>query len=175
MGRRRARLGHRVRRKGRHHPSFGGTPIDRHAEDFVDVIRKATDGSGVDHVLDPIGGDHLVRSLSACREGGKVYTFGMSTFAPTGKRRPIRTALAWLRRTEIDPLRLMTRNRALFGVHMGTWSRQDVISTDGTVGSGRCGRSLGSGDRFCLPLEEAVAAHHHMHDGKNVGKVLLSM
>ncbi|GIR07862.1 MAG: hypothetical protein CM15mP18_1910 [Methanobacteriota archaeon] len=70
----------------------------------------------------------------------------------------------------------MTRNRALFGVHMGTWSRQDCDPrTDGPVDSGGYGRSLGSGDRFHLPAEEAVAAHHHMHDGKNVGKVLLSM
>ena len=156
--------------------SFGGTPIDRHTEDFVDVIRKSTDGVGVDHVLDPIGGDHLVRSLSACREGGNVYTFGMSSFAPSEKRRPIRTALAWLRRTEIDPLRLMARNRALFGVHMGTWSRQDVILGQ----MERLVQGVAEGhldpviDRV-FPIEQAAAAHRHMHDGKNVGKVLFSM
>lgn len=156
--------------------SFGGTPIDRHTEDFVDVIRSATAGVGVDHVLDPIGGDHLVRSLSACREGGNVYTFGMSSFAPSEKRRPIRTALAWLRRTEIDPLRLMARNRALFGVHMGTWSRQDVILgqmerlVEG-VAEGHLDPVI---DRV-FPIEQAAAAHRHMHDGKNVGKVLFSM
>jgi len=118
--------------------SFGGTPIDRHMEDFVDVVRKGTDGVGVDHVLDPIGGDHLVRSLSACREGGRVYTYGMSTFAPSGKRRPIRTALAWLRRTEIDPLRLMNRNRALVGRPHGDMvpTRRSVCS-NGAFG-GRC-------------------------------------
>ena len=156
--------------------SFGGTPIDRHREDFVDVIRKATDGVGVDHVLDPIGGDHLVRSLSACREGGNVYTFGMSSFAPSEKRRPIRTALAWLRRTEIDPLRLMAKNRALIGVHMGTWSRQDVILEQ----MERLVQGVAEGhldpviDRV-FPIEQAAAAHRHMHDGKNVGKVLFSM
>ena len=156
--------------------SFGGTPIDRHTEDFVDVIRSATAGVGVDHVLDPVGGDHLVRSLSACREGGKVYTFGMSSFAPSEKRRPIRTALAWLRRTEIDPLRLMARNRALFGVHMGTWSRQDVILgqmerlVEG-VAEGHLDPVI---DRV-FPIEQAAAAHRHMHDGKNIGKVLFSM
>ena len=105
-----------------------------------------------------------------------MYTFGMSTFAPTGKRRPIRTALAWLRRTEIDPLRLMTRNRALFGVHMGTWSRQDVILEQMNrlvqgVAEGHLDPVIDS----VFPLDEAVAAHHHMHDGKNVGKVLFSM
>ena len=156
--------------------SFGGTPIDRHSEDFVDVIRTATEGVGVDHVLDPIGGDHLVRSLSACREGGNVYTFGMSSFAPSGKRRPIRTALAWLRRKEIDPLRLMARNRALFGVHMGTWSRQDVIleQMERLVQGVAEGHLVPVIDRV-FPIEQAPAAHQHMHDGNNVGKVLFSM
>lgn len=156
--------------------SFGGTPIDRHSEDFVDVIRTATEGAGVDHVLDPIGGDHLVRSLSACREGGNVYTFGMSSFAPSGKRRPIRTALAWLRRKEIDPLRLMARNRALFGVHMGTWSRQDVIleQMERLVQGVAEGHLVPVIDRV-FPIEQAPAAHQHMHDGNNVGKVLFSM
>ena len=32
---------------------------------------KGHERGGVDHVLDPIGGDHLVRSLSASREGGR--------------------------------------------------------------------------------------------------------
>ena len=156
--------------------SFGGTPIDRHSENFVDVIRTATEGAGVDHVLDPIGGDHLVRSLSACREGGNVYTFGMSSFAPSGKRRPIRTALAWLRRKEIDPLRLMARNRALFGVHMGTWSRQDVIleQMERLVQGVAEGHLVPVIDRV-FPIEQAPAAHQHMHDGNNVGKVLFSM
>lgn len=156
--------------------SFGGTPIDRHTEDFVDVVRKATNGTGVDHVLDPIGGDHLVRSLSACREGGRVYTYGMSAFAPTGKRQPLRTALAWLRRTEIDPLRLMTRNRSLVGVHMGTWSRQDVLfaQMERLVQGVKEGH-LDPVIDAVMPLEEAAAAHHHLHDGKNIGKVLFSM
>jgi NADPH:quinone reductase-like Zn-dependent oxidoreductase len=156
--------------------SFGGTPIDRHAEDFVDVVRKATGGAGVDHVLDPIGGDHLVRSLSACREGGRVYTYGMSTFAPTGRRQPLRTALAWLRRTEIDPLRLMTRNRSLVGVHMGTWSRQDVLFAQmERLVQGVVEGHLDPVIDCVMPLEEAATAHHHLHDGKNIGKVLLSM
>tara|TARA_B100000900_G_scaffold410701_1_gene429004 strand:+ start:1210 stop:2226 length:1017 start_codon:yes stop_codon:yes gene_type:complete len=156
--------------------SFGGKPIDRHAENFVDVIREETEGVGVDHVLDPIGGDHLVRSLSACREGGRVYTYGMSTFAPSGKRRPIRTALAWLRRTEIDPLRLMNRNRSLVGVHMGTWSRQDILfeQMERLVQGVMEGR-LDPVIDCVMPLEEVVAAHQRLHDGKNVGKVLLSM
>ena len=156
--------------------SFGGTPIDRHSEDFVRIVLDATGGDGVDHVLDPVGGDHLIRSLSACCEGGRVYTYGLSAFAPTGKRRPIRTALAWLRRAEIDPMRLMTRNRALYGVHMGTWSRQDVLMHQmERLVQGVMEGHLDPVIDSVFPLEETVRAHHRLHNGENVGKVLLSM
>jgi len=156
--------------------SFGGTPIDRHTEDFVQIVLEGTEGAGADHVLDPIGGDHLIRSLSACREGGRVYTYGLSTFAPNGKRRPIRTALAWLRRAEVDPIRLMTRNRGLFGVHMGTWSRQEVlIGQMERLVQGVMEGHLDPVIDSVIPLEEAAAAHRRLHDGKNIGKVLLSM
>jgi len=42
---------------------YGGIPIDRHNQDFVEVIKKATNGRGVDHILDPISGENLKRSL----------------------------------------------------------------------------------------------------------------
>ena len=71
--------------------SLGGRPIDRHAEDFVEVVRGATDGEGVDHILDPIGGDHIARSLSVLREGGRLYAFGFSSAAPRARRTPLRS------------------------------------------------------------------------------------
>ena len=43
---------------------YGARAIDRHNEDFQAIIKAETDGKGVDHVLDPIGGDNLRRSLS---------------------------------------------------------------------------------------------------------------
>ena len=64
---------------------FGGVAIDRHNEDFVDIIKQATNGKGVDHVLDPIGGDNLARSLSVLKEGGRLYTYGMSAAAPSSQ------------------------------------------------------------------------------------------
>ena len=66
--------------------SYGATAIDRHQEDFTQIIRSATNGKGVDHILDPIGGEHLKRSLSVLAQGGKLYTYGMSSAAPSSKR-----------------------------------------------------------------------------------------
>ena len=39
--------------------SYGAVAIDRHNENFVEIVRTKTNGRGVDHILDPIGGEHL--------------------------------------------------------------------------------------------------------------------
>ena len=48
--------------------SFGGIPIDRHNQDFTKIVKEATDGRGVDHILDPIGGRQSSKeSRLSCR------------------------------------------------------------------------------------------------------------
>lgn len=153
---------------------FGGVAIDRHNQDFVEIIKKATNGQGVDHVLDPIGGDNLARSLSVLKEGGRLYTYGMSAAAPSSKRTLLRSFLAWRKTPKFDPLRLMTRNRAVFGVHMGTWKEESVMLEQlqnilKGIESGHLNPVIDS----IFDAEDAAKAHQHIHDGKNIGKVLL--
>ena len=33
--------------------SYGAVAIDRHNENFVEIVRSQTNGRGVDHILDP--------------------------------------------------------------------------------------------------------------------------
>ncbi len=154
--------------------SFGGIPIDRHNQDFTEVIKKATNGRGVDHILDPIGGDNLRRSLSVLAEGGKLYTYGMSAAAPTSKRSLIRAFLAWRKTPKFDPLKLMTRNRGVFGVHMGTWKDEDAMSEQlHRIMEGiKLGKLTPVIDSI-FDAEQVAEAHQHLHDAKNTGKVLL--
>ncbi len=154
--------------------AFGGIAIDRHNEDFVEVIKKATNNEGVDHILDPIGGDNLSRSLSVLKEGGRLYTYGMSAAAPTSKRNLFRSYLAWRKTPKFDPLRLMTRNRGVFGVHMGTWKDEKVMLKQlqrilEGINSGRLAPVIDS----VFDAEDVAKAHQYIHDGKNIGKVLL--
>jgi len=154
--------------------SFGGIPIDRHNQDFVSIIKKATDGRGVDHILDPIGGDNLKRSLSVLAEGGKLYTYGMSAAAPSSKRSLLRSYLAWRKTPKFDPLRLMTRNRGVFGVHMGTWKDEGAMSDQllrimEGVELGKLSPVIDS----VFNAEDVANAHQYIHDAKNIGKVLL--
>ena len=154
--------------------AYGGIAIDRHNEDFVEVIKQATNNQGVDHILDPIGGDNLSRSLSALKEGGRLYTYGMSAAAPSSKRNIIRSFLAWRRTPKFDPLRLMTRNRGVFGVHMGTWKDEAVMVEQlHTILKGVNEGALAPVIDSVFDAEDVAKAHQYIHDGKNIGKVLL--
>ncbi len=153
---------------------YDARPIDRHDEDFEAIIKSETNGLGVDHILDPIGGDHLRRSLSCLAEGGRLYTYGLSAAAPTGKRSVLKAFFALRKSPKFDPLRLMNKNRAVFGVHMGTWSNEAVMHEQ----LARIVEGIQSGhlepiiDRI-FDAEQVQEAHQYIHDAKNIGKVLL--
>ena len=162
--------------KGKHQilERYGARPIDRHGEDFARIIAEETEGRGVDHILDPIGGDHLRRSLSSLAEGGRLYTYGLSAAAPSGKRSMLKAFFALRKTPKFDALRLMTRNRAVFGVHMGTWSDESVMhqQLERIVEGIQTGHLEPIIDTV-FPAEQVQAAHQHIHDAKNIGKVLL--
>ena len=153
---------------------YGARPIDRHNEDFLSIIKKETNGRGVDHVLDPIGGNHLKRSLSCLSEGGRLYTYGLSAAAPSSKRSLLKALLALRKRPKFDPLRLMNRNRGVFGVHMGTWTDETVMRTQlkRIVDGIQDGHLDPIVDRV-FDAEDVREAHQYIHDAKNIGKVLL--
>ena len=154
--------------------SFGGIPIDRHKEDFTRIINDATNGRGVDHILDPIGGDNLKKSLGCLAEGGKLYTYGLSSAAPNSKRSLLKAFFALRKTPKFDALRLMTRNRGVFGVHMGTWKDESAMAEQlhrilGGVKDGHLKPVIDS----VFDASDVAKAHQHIHDAKNVGKVLL--
>jgi NADPH:quinone reductase-like Zn-dependent oxidoreductase len=154
--------------------SYGATAIDRHNEDFVEIIRSATKKRGVDHILDPIGGGHLKRSLSVLAQGGKLYTYGMSSAAPSSKR-SLWIALKALRsRPKFDPMLMMSRNQGVFGIHMGTWNDEDVMQEQmQNILKGIKEGALTPIIDSIYDAKDVASAHQHIHDGKNIGKVLL--
>ena len=160
--------------KGHIIKAFGGTPIDRHSEDFTKIINVATNDRGVDHILDPIGGDNLARSLSCLAEGGKLYTYGLSAAAPSSKRSLLKAFFALRKTPKFDALRLMTRNRGVFGVHMGTWKNEEVMAEQlNRIMQGVKQGHLSPVIDSIFDAKDVAHAHQHLHDAKNIGKVLL--
>ncbi|MGY8755683.1 MAG: zinc-binding dehydrogenase [Candidatus Poseidoniales archaeon] len=154
--------------------SLGMHFIDREADDFVEVCKRETDGLGVHHALDPVGGKHMMRSYKALRSGGRLYAFGGSA-AVKGSKRSIVTALRMLLTTpKFNPFKMMTSNKAVFGVHMGTFKDENVLKNQifsllKMLDEGSISPIVDKVFRF----EEVAAAQQYIHDRKNRGKVLL--
>jgi NADPH2:quinone reductase len=69
--------------------TLGAQAINYHEQDFVDEIKKATGGKGVDVILDMVGGDYIQKNFSAAALWGRIvnvaYMSGMQAtvnFAP---------------------------------------------------------------------------------------------
>ena len=154
--------------------SYGATAIDRHNEDFVEIIRTATKKRGVDHILDPIGGGHRKRSLTVLAQGGKLYTYGMSSAAPSSKRSLWKALKALRSRPKFDPMLMMSRNQGVFGIHMGTWNDEIVMQEqmENIIRGIKEGALTPIVDSI-YDAKDVASAHQHIHDGKNIGKVLL--
>ena len=52
--------------------------VDRHTEDFVEVVRNVTHGRGADVVYDPVGGDAYQRSTKCIAFEGRILVVGFA-------------------------------------------------------------------------------------------------
>ena len=53
------------------------TAIDRHEQDFAEIIPEVTDDEGVDIVLDPVGGNYLERNIEVLASQGRLVVIGL--------------------------------------------------------------------------------------------------
>jgi len=133
--------------------------IDYTKEDFLAVVRDATDGEGVELVLESVGGDVFDKSLAALRSLGRLVVFGI---ASADVRRP-------------DSRELLFRNLWVIGLHLGMLMLQpDAVEQAserlfGLLATGRIVPQIG----HVLRLEEAVRAQTLLGERSNYGKVIL--
>jgi NADPH:quinone reductase-like Zn-dependent oxidoreductase len=151
--------------------------LDSRQEQFATAIRAATGGRGVDVVLEPRAGRWIMESYAALAKTGRLILFGFST-AAAGKL-PSRFAalktlfqMPWL---SLNPIRLMNDNKSIGGVNLGRmWDQQDKVLAwmSEILDWLRQGQISPRVDRV-FPFSAAAAAHHYLHDRRNIGKVVL--
>jgi NADPH:quinone reductase-like Zn-dependent oxidoreductase len=121
--------------------------------DVTAAVKEATDGAGVEVVLEHVGEATWQTSLQSARAGGRIAVCG----ATTGPNPPAALHRIWWKQLTI------------YGSTMGT--KADFEGAYELVKSGRAKPVVDS----VYPLEEARAAHERMEAGEQFGKIVLSI
>ena len=84
--------------------ALGARAINYRSEDFVEAVREATGGKGVDVILDMVGGDYIERNFHAAALGGRIVNIAFqSGFSATVNFAPDAEEAADARRHHAAP------------------------------------------------------------------------
>lgn len=133
--------------------------VDRHAEDFVEVVRAATEGHGADVVYDPVGGQTYQRSTKCIAFEGRIVVVGFA--GGDIQSAPLNHALV--------------KNYAILGLHWGLYQKHDPAAVrrcheELTAMAGRGEVSPLVSER--LALDDVAAGLQRLADGSTVGRVV---
>ncbi|RZJ96005.1 MAG: NAD(P)H-quinone oxidoreductase, partial [Novosphingobium sp.] len=137
--------------------------IDYKAQDFVEEVRRITDGRGVQLVLDMVAGDYVPRNLKCLAEDGRHVTIAVQG----GAKAEVNMAVVMSRRYTLTGSTLRPRSaefKALLAqeIARNVWPFAEL------------GQLRPVMDRT-FPLAQAAAAHAHMEAGAHIGKIVLEV
>ncbi|CAM4331149.1 NAD(P)H-quinone oxidoreductase [Bordetella tumbae] len=137
--------------------------INYKTEDFVQVVRDATDGAGVNVILDMVAGDYINRDMKCLADDGRIVVIALLGGA----------------RSEVDGNQILRRRLTLTGSTL----RPRPVAFKGAIAKSLRARAwplLEQGSikpivHATFPLEQASAAHAMMEAGENIGKIILTV
>jgi putative PIG3 family NAD(P)H quinone oxidoreductase len=137
--------------------------IDYRSQDFVEEVKRITDGRGVNIVLDMIGGDYFPRNLACLAEEGRH----VSIAAQRGPTAEIRLWDVMRRRLTLTGSTLRARS-----VEFKSLVRDEILrNVWPDVEQGRLKPVIDT----TFPLEQAAEAHRRMESSEHVGKIVLEV
>jgi NADPH2:quinone reductase len=135
--------------------------INYREEDFVEVVKEATDGHGADVILDMVGGDYVERNLRAAALDGRIVQ------------------IAFLRgsKVDIDLIRLMMRRLTLTGSTLRAQSAEAKARMARAI-EGKIWPLIAEGKLepvidSTFKLTDAAAAHARIDHPDHIGKIVL--
>lgn len=140
---------------------LGATAINYRECDFVTVVKQATDGRGVDVILDMVAGDYIARELDTLAEDGRLVVI-----ATLGGRE-----------AHIDIAKLMRRRLTLIGSTLrarpvafkAAIARQLHANVWPLLEGGQVRPVIDQ----VFPAREAASAHALMEGHSHIGKLML--
>jgi NADPH:quinone reductase-like Zn-dependent oxidoreductase len=153
-------------------------PIDYREHDFVEEVRRISgEKRPLDVAFDAVGGKSFKKSFSLLRGGGRLVCFGASAVQQGESRSRLRALRVLAQMPRFGPLKLMGESKAVIGLNMLTlWDSKGTLEEfieplREWVEAGRLNPVVAES----FPLERGAEAHRFLHEGKNVGKVVLTL
>ena len=137
--------------------------INYRKEDFVDVVKSATAGRGVDVILDMVGGDYIQRNMSAAALWGRIVNIAYQS----GMQATVNFAPLLMKRLSL----LATTLRARTNEEKGAIRDALLHHVWPLIENGKIRPVVDK----TYPLAEALAAHARMSKSEHIGKILLTL
>lgn len=137
--------------------------VNYREEDFVEAIKGATDGAGVNVILDMVGGDYVQRNLSLLAPDGRLVYIAFLN----GPKVQVNLLPMMLKRISITGSTLRARS-VEFKAAIADNLRESVWPL---VEAGAIRPVMAAS----FPLAEAAAAHSLMESNKHIGKIVLEV
>ena len=137
--------------------------INYRTEDFVEITRLATDGRGVDVILDMVAGSYVQRNIEAAAVEGRIVVIAVQG----GAKAEIKANMLMVKRLTLTGSTLRPRTIAQKGaiaaaVYQNVWP---LLSS----------RRVKPIIHATFPLAEAAAAHRLMESSNHIGKIMLTV
>jgi putative PIG3 family NAD(P)H quinone oxidoreductase len=137
--------------------------LERDRADYVEALRKATSGHGVDAIVDFVGGSALERHQKCLAERGRLVLIGLLG----GSSAPLDLGRLLMRRQRICGLVMRSRSVAEKIELVQRFQRELWPALD-------AGRLSPSVDQV-LDISEVADAHRRMEQNLNCGKIVLRL
>ncbi|MCX6549927.1 MAG: medium chain dehydrogenase/reductase family protein [Acidobacteria bacterium] len=151
--------------------------IDYRTADVEAEVARITNGRGVDVVLDPLGGENLIKSYRMLAPLGRLVSYGAQDMVGGQHRIVVRSLHTLWQMPRFNPVDLMNDNKGVFGLNLGhLWEERRFLSgAMEALLTDFAGGRLKAVVSKTFPLGRAADAHRFLQDRANVGKVVLTV
>ena len=143
---------------------LGATAINYRDSDFAEVINRATDGKGVDVVLDMVGAPYTARNLRVLGRDGRLVqiAFMQGSVIENFDLMPVMIKRLSIGGSTMRPRTAAEKAAIATALKQEIWPRLDAGAYGPVIDS-------------VFPLEQVAAAHQRMESSAHIGKIMLAV
>lgn len=137
--------------------------VNYKSEDFVEIVREATGGRGVDVILDMVGGDYVDRNIQLAARDGRIVNIAFLQGANVQVNMlPVMLKRLTLTGSTLRPQPAAVKAAIAAALEERVWP---------LVEEGRIRPQLAA----TFPLEKVADAHRLMESSTHIGKIVLTL